>query len=213
MPFLICQDAWWQVLVGIFYALVTDLLCVFQDYIDAHPETIVLDPLPAIRTLLDRCKSYQLIHRIESCMKGKTFCIARWHLHLPVLHVWWHFDTKSQCWPVTQLILKTKGRATPTFSSGCCNVDYLALDLAPLTFEEAKRTRRPKWGRCDISYVTLYDFTYCTMQSALWGRSRQIHLLWLFSLCRELFILEAMTANCKSYPAVNPILRKLLRMF
>ncbi|KAG7238524.1 hypothetical protein INR49_030797 [Caranx melampygus] len=39
------------------------------DYIDAHPETIVLDPLPAIRTLLDRCKSYQLIHRIESCMQ------------------------------------------------------------------------------------------------------------------------------------------------
>lgn len=46
---------------------------VFQDYIDAHPETIVLDPLPAIRTLLDRCKSYQLIHRIESCMQGKMF--------------------------------------------------------------------------------------------------------------------------------------------
>ncbi len=45
----------------------------FQDYIDAHPETIVLDPLPAIRTLLDRCKSYQLIHRIESCLQGKMF--------------------------------------------------------------------------------------------------------------------------------------------
>ncbi|XP_039992375.1 inositol-tetrakisphosphate 1-kinase [Xiphias gladius] len=45
-----------------------------QDYIDAHPETIVLDPLPAIRTLLDRCKSYQLIHRIESCMKDERIC-------------------------------------------------------------------------------------------------------------------------------------------
>lgn len=44
----------------------------FQDYIDTHPETIILDPLPAIRTLLDRCKSYQLIHRLESCMKGVT---------------------------------------------------------------------------------------------------------------------------------------------
>lgn len=43
-----------------------------QDYIDRHPETIILDPLPAIRTLLDRCKSYQLIHRLESCMKGAT---------------------------------------------------------------------------------------------------------------------------------------------
>uniref|UniRef100_A0A8C1Y3D6 Inositol-tetrakisphosphate 1-kinase n=1 Tax=Cyprinus carpio TaxID=7962 RepID=A0A8C1Y3D6_CYPCA len=41
-----------------------------QDYIDAHPETIILDPLPAIRTLLDRCKSYQLVHRIEDCMRG-----------------------------------------------------------------------------------------------------------------------------------------------
>lgn len=45
-----------------------------QDYIDAHPETIVLDPLPAIRTLLDRCKSYQLIHRIESCMQDERLC-------------------------------------------------------------------------------------------------------------------------------------------
>ncbi|XP_031436252.2 inositol-tetrakisphosphate 1-kinase, partial [Clupea harengus] len=42
-----------------------------QDYIDAHPETIVLDPLPAIRTLLDRCKSYQLVHHIEEHMKGR----------------------------------------------------------------------------------------------------------------------------------------------
>lgn len=48
-----------------------DECSLFQDYIDAHPETIVLDPLPAIRTLLDRCKSYQLIHRIESCMQGR----------------------------------------------------------------------------------------------------------------------------------------------
>ncbi|KAG7510875.1 inositol-tetrakisphosphate 1-kinase [Solea senegalensis] len=45
-----------------------------QDYIDAHPETIVLDPLPAIRTLLDRCKSYQLIHRIEGCMQDNRIC-------------------------------------------------------------------------------------------------------------------------------------------
>ncbi|XP_067335375.1 inositol-tetrakisphosphate 1-kinase isoform X1 [Channa argus] len=45
-----------------------------QDYIDAHPETIILDPLPAIRTLLDRCKSYQLIHRIESCMQDERIC-------------------------------------------------------------------------------------------------------------------------------------------
>ncbi|XP_024125871.1 inositol-tetrakisphosphate 1-kinase isoform X2 [Oryzias melastigma] len=45
-----------------------------QDYIDAHPETVVLDPLPAIRTLLDRCKSYQLVHRIESRMQDERIC-------------------------------------------------------------------------------------------------------------------------------------------
>uniref|UniRef100_A0A8C9RW00 Inositol-tetrakisphosphate 1-kinase n=1 Tax=Scleropages formosus TaxID=113540 RepID=A0A8C9RW00_SCLFO len=45
-----------------------------QDYIEAHPETIVLDPLPAIRTLLDRCKSYQLIHRIEDRMQDERIC-------------------------------------------------------------------------------------------------------------------------------------------
>ncbi|MBN3312652.1 ITPK1 kinase, partial [Atractosteus spatula] len=45
-----------------------------QDYIEAHPETIVLDPLPAIRTLLDRCKSYELIHKIEDCMQDHRIC-------------------------------------------------------------------------------------------------------------------------------------------
>lgn len=45
-----------------------------QDYIDAHPKTVVLDPLPAIRTLLDRCKSYQLVHRIESSMQDERIC-------------------------------------------------------------------------------------------------------------------------------------------
>ncbi|XP_030628340.1 inositol-tetrakisphosphate 1-kinase [Chanos chanos] len=45
-----------------------------QDYIDAHPETVILDPLPAIRTLLDRCKSYQLIHKLEECMQDDRIC-------------------------------------------------------------------------------------------------------------------------------------------
>ncbi|XP_059908364.1 inositol-tetrakisphosphate 1-kinase isoform X1 [Gadus macrocephalus] len=45
-----------------------------QDYMEAHPETIILDPLPAIRTLLDRCKSYQLIHKIEDCMQDERLC-------------------------------------------------------------------------------------------------------------------------------------------
>ncbi|XP_072617286.1 inositol-tetrakisphosphate 1-kinase isoform X4 [Vulpes vulpes] len=47
---------------------------VVQEYIDAHPETIVLDPLPAIRTLLDRSKSYELIRKIEAYMKDDRIC-------------------------------------------------------------------------------------------------------------------------------------------
>ncbi|XP_056666437.1 inositol-tetrakisphosphate 1-kinase isoform X1 [Monodelphis domestica] len=46
----------------------------FQEYIDAHPETIILDPLPAIRTLLDRSKSYELIRKIEAYMKDERIC-------------------------------------------------------------------------------------------------------------------------------------------
>uniref|UniRef100_A0A8I3PKR4 Inositol-tetrakisphosphate 1-kinase n=1 Tax=Canis lupus familiaris TaxID=9615 RepID=A0A8I3PKR4_CANLF len=45
-----------------------------EEYIDAHPETIVLDPLPAIRTLLDRSKSYELIRKIEAYMKDDRIC-------------------------------------------------------------------------------------------------------------------------------------------
>uniref|UniRef100_A0A4W4FK80 Inositol-tetrakisphosphate 1-kinase n=1 Tax=Electrophorus electricus TaxID=8005 RepID=A0A4W4FK80_ELEEL len=45
-----------------------------QEYIDVHPETVILDPLPAIRTLLDRFKSYKLIHKLEECMKDGRIC-------------------------------------------------------------------------------------------------------------------------------------------
>ncbi|XP_063040744.1 inositol-tetrakisphosphate 1-kinase [Engraulis encrasicolus] len=45
-----------------------------QDYIDAHPSLVVLDPLPAIRTLLDRCKSYQLVQTIEEHMQDERIC-------------------------------------------------------------------------------------------------------------------------------------------
>ncbi|XP_062494116.1 inositol-tetrakisphosphate 1-kinase isoform X6 [Pezoporus occidentalis] len=47
---------------------------VVQEYIDAHPETIILDPLPAIRTLLDRSKSYELIRQIEAYMQDERIC-------------------------------------------------------------------------------------------------------------------------------------------
>ncbi|XP_069493841.1 inositol-tetrakisphosphate 1-kinase [Ambystoma mexicanum] len=46
----------------------------FQDYVSAHPETIILDPLPSIRTLLDRFKSYELIRRIETYMQDERIC-------------------------------------------------------------------------------------------------------------------------------------------
>lgn len=49
---------------------------IFQEYIDAHPETIILDPLPAIRTLLDRSKSYELIRQIEAYMQGKPLAFS-----------------------------------------------------------------------------------------------------------------------------------------
>ncbi|KAM6358446.1 inositol-tetrakisphosphate 1-kinase isoform 3-T3 [Alca torda] len=45
-----------------------------KEYIDAHPETIILDPLPAIRTLLDRSKSYELIRQIEAYMQDERIC-------------------------------------------------------------------------------------------------------------------------------------------
>ncbi|KAI5615160.1 inositol-tetrakisphosphate 1-kinase [Silurus asotus] len=45
-----------------------------QDYIDSHPETVILDPLPGIRMLLDRSKSYSLIHALEKCMKDERIC-------------------------------------------------------------------------------------------------------------------------------------------
>lgn len=57
------------------------LYIVLQEYIDAHPETIILDPLPAIRTLLDRSKSYELIRRIEAYMQGRPISVP-WRLLL-----------------------------------------------------------------------------------------------------------------------------------
>lgn len=61
----------------------------FQEYIDAHPETIVLDPLPAIRTLLDRSKSYELIRKIEAYMKGTDMCAQHlWHTALLCGYRW-----------------------------------------------------------------------------------------------------------------------------
>uniref|UniRef100_A0A8C5R984 Inositol-tetrakisphosphate 1-kinase n=1 Tax=Leptobrachium leishanense TaxID=445787 RepID=A0A8C5R984_9ANUR len=73
----------------------------FQDYVDAHPETIILDPLPAIRTLLDRSKSYELIRRIESCMQDERICSPPF------------MELMSECGEDTLKLLEKNGLAFP----------------------------------------------------------------------------------------------------
>ncbi|XP_041430537.1 inositol-tetrakisphosphate 1-kinase-like [Xenopus laevis] len=73
----------------------------FQDYIEAHPETIILDPLPAIRTLLDRSKSYELIRRIEVYMKDERLCSPPF------------MELMAECDEDTLKILKKNGLAFP----------------------------------------------------------------------------------------------------
>nr|XP_017536065.2 inositol-tetrakisphosphate 1-kinase isoform X2 [Manis javanica] len=75
----------------------------FQEYIDAHPETIVLDPLPAIRTLLDRSKSYELIRKIEAYMKDDRICSP------PFMEL----TSTSLCGDDTMRLLEKNGLAFP----------------------------------------------------------------------------------------------------
>ncbi|XP_029453695.1 inositol-tetrakisphosphate 1-kinase [Rhinatrema bivittatum] len=73
----------------------------FQDYVDAHPETIILDPLPAIRTLLDRSKSYELIRRIETHMQDERICSPPF------------MELTSECGEETVQLLEKNGLAFP----------------------------------------------------------------------------------------------------
>ncbi|XP_059841138.1 inositol-tetrakisphosphate 1-kinase-like isoform X3 [Hypanus sabinus] len=50
------------------------LLRRFQDYVDSHPQTILLDPLPAMQRLADRFQSYKLIQELQSMDQGNHFC-------------------------------------------------------------------------------------------------------------------------------------------
>ncbi|XP_072919968.1 inositol-tetrakisphosphate 1-kinase-like isoform X1 [Hemitrygon akajei] len=50
------------------------LLRRFQDYVDSHPRTILLDPLPAMQRLADRFQSYKLIQELQSMDQGNHFC-------------------------------------------------------------------------------------------------------------------------------------------
>uniref|UniRef100_A0A8I3X3D3 Inositol-tetrakisphosphate 1-kinase n=1 Tax=Callithrix jacchus TaxID=9483 RepID=A0A8I3X3D3_CALJA len=73
----------------------------FQEYIDAHPETIILDPLPAIRTLLDRSKSYELIRKIEAYMEDDRICSPPF------------MELTSLCGDDTMRLLEKNGLAFP----------------------------------------------------------------------------------------------------
>ncbi|MEE6490572.1 hypothetical protein FKM82_015906 [Ascaphus truei] len=58
----------------------------FQDYLDTHPCTILLDPLPALHTLLDRFQSYQLLCSLESHNKGVSSIFSPPYVELVTEH-------------------------------------------------------------------------------------------------------------------------------
>lgn len=62
------------------------MLFLFQDYISAHPETVLLDPLPAMTQLLDRFASYRIINQLQHTLKGLTvtqLCYLAWPIFKP----------------------------------------------------------------------------------------------------------------------------------
>ncbi|XP_039616533.1 inositol-tetrakisphosphate 1-kinase-like [Polypterus senegalus] len=50
------------------------LLASFQEYTAAHPYTVLLDPLPAMRKLLDRFVSYRIMGRLQTTIPGGQVC-------------------------------------------------------------------------------------------------------------------------------------------
>ncbi|MCI4385588.1 hypothetical protein PGIGA_G00052360 [Pangasianodon gigas] len=50
------------------------LLDNFQTYVSTHPHTVLLDPLPAMRQLLDRFASYRIISKLQNTLRGKSIC-------------------------------------------------------------------------------------------------------------------------------------------
>ncbi|XP_053363729.1 inositol-tetrakisphosphate 1-kinase-like [Clarias gariepinus] len=50
------------------------LLDNFQTYVSTHPHTVLLDPLPAMRQLLDRFASYRIISKLQNTLQGKSIC-------------------------------------------------------------------------------------------------------------------------------------------
>uniref|UniRef100_A0A8C5RAZ4 Inositol-tetrakisphosphate 1-kinase n=1 Tax=Leptobrachium leishanense TaxID=445787 RepID=A0A8C5RAZ4_9ANUR len=103
----------------------------FQDYVDAHPETIILDPLPAIRTLLDRSKSYELIRRIESCMQDERICSPPF------------MELMSECGEDTLKLLEKNGLAFPFVCKTRVAHGTNSHEMAIVFNQEGLRTIRP----------------------------------------------------------------------
>ncbi|XP_054455563.1 inositol-tetrakisphosphate 1-kinase-like [Anoplopoma fimbria] len=50
------------------------LLANFQSYVSTHPDTVLLDPLPAMARLLDRFASYQLMNNLHNSLRDWRIC-------------------------------------------------------------------------------------------------------------------------------------------
>ncbi|XP_017578881.2 inositol-tetrakisphosphate 1-kinase-like [Pygocentrus nattereri] len=50
------------------------LLHNFQNYVSTHPRTVLLDPLPIMKQLLDRFASYRIISKLQDTLKEKNIC-------------------------------------------------------------------------------------------------------------------------------------------
>ncbi|XP_064159850.1 inositol-tetrakisphosphate 1-kinase-like [Anguilla rostrata] len=50
------------------------LLSNFQEYVSAHPLTVMLDPLPAMIQLLDRFASYRIMNKLQNSLRDRGIC-------------------------------------------------------------------------------------------------------------------------------------------
>lgn len=57
--------------------LVTPLSFPPQSYVSAHPDTVLLDPLPAMAKLLDRFISGRIMSQLNSSLRGDCSFLAQ----------------------------------------------------------------------------------------------------------------------------------------
>ncbi|XP_036392500.1 inositol-tetrakisphosphate 1-kinase-like [Megalops cyprinoides] len=50
------------------------LLANFQEYVSTHPDTVLLDPLPAMTQLLDRFASYRIMNKLQNSLRDRCVC-------------------------------------------------------------------------------------------------------------------------------------------